>query len=477
MQPRLDPNKALAELCRRSFFRFVQEFWAIVIPEEPIYNWHIPYLCDELQELIEAVVRRDPKLYDLIINIPPGTTKTTICTVMLPAWAWTLDPTLRGLTASYAAGLSTAHSVLSRDIVRSDKYRRLFPEVRIKKDEDNKTHYKTEANGERMATSVGGAATGFHAHFIVVDDPINPKEAESEADRIAANSFMDRTLSTRKVNKSLTPTILVMQRLHQNDPTGNWLDKRTNIKHICLPGELVYSNKTKSYNVKPDYLKDLYVDGLLDPERLNREELAELRESLGSYGYAGQIGQTPTPAEGAIWGNWIIPIRTDLIPKLAKKAKDWDLAYTKDDKNSASAYVEAGLSGGNMYITGAGYAYKEFPELINWMTLLGGPHNIEAKASGKSAKQTLKGRGIAAIEVQVDGGGDKIGRTRLATPYAEAGFVYCDEKILPLLLHDEKQGILTFPNNGTDLNDALVQSINRLLKRKRTKLGDSNVNR
>lgn len=468
MQVRLDPNKALAELCRRSFFRFVQEFWYEVIPEDPVYNWHIEFLCDEIQQVIERIVRREAKLYDLVINVSPGSTKSTICTQMAPAYCWTLDQRIRAMTASYSATLSTDHAIKSRDIIQSDKYKALFPEVVLKHDQNNKTHYKNTSGGERMSTSVGGTVTGFHAHLIVVDDPINPKGADSDADRIAANNFMDTTISTRKVDKKVTPTILVMQRLHQNDPTGNWLDKRDNVRHICLPGEL-------SDQVKPEYLRDLYVDGLFDPVRMGPEELKDLRQSLGSYGYAGQIGQTPTPPDGGIWEEWIIPIKAHQIPPLKKVGNDWDLAYTKDDKNSASAFIKAGLNGGNMYITDLGYKYLEFPDLINWMLSLTDPHYIEAKASGKSAKQTLKSRGIPAVEVQVDGGGDKIGRTRLATPYAEAGFIFCDEKLLPLLYHDLKQGILTFPKTGTDLNDGLVQSINRLLKKKRIKLGGSGV--
>ena len=113
---------------------------------------------------------------------------------------------------------------------------------------------------------------------------------------------MDVTLSTRKVNKSVTPTILVMQRLHQKDCTGNWLEKKGKIiKHICLPGEI-------SNDVKPIDLKDRYINGLLDTQRLNRNDLIELKVNLGSYGYAGQIMQIPSPLDGGIWQKWIKPI-------------------------------------------------------------------------------------------------------------------------------------------------------------------------
>ncbi len=90
------------------------------------------------------------------------------------------------------------------------------------------------------------------------------------------------------------------------------------------------------------------------------------------------------------------------------------------------------------------------------------PHYIEAKASGKSAKQVLVSNHIPAIEVKMQGG-DKIARARSVTPYAEAGMIYCRKSILDKLYNDEKQGILLFPkSNWTDLADALAQAITRL---------------
>lgn len=458
----IDLDKVSAELCRRSFFEFVQEFWEIVITEEPVYNWHIPYLCQELQELGIKIKNRERKDYDLIINIPPGTSKSTICTVMFPAWLWVIDPTIRTLTASYSDSLSTDHSLKSRDIIKSDKFKRYFPEISIKRDQDNKTHYKNEKGGERYATSVGGTVTGFHAHVIVVDDPLNPKSAASEAERTTANDFMDVTLSTRKVNKAVTITILVMQRLHELDPTGNWLKKKGKaIKHICLPAEL-------SKDVKPAELAEHYSSGLLDPVRMDAGVLADAKTDLGSYGYAGQMMQTPTPEGGGIWQRWIIPVADKDFPSnLQNYGTDWDLAYTKDDKNSASACVTSGLLGNDMYIDNVDFRWLEFPELIKWMRTEPESHHIEAKASGKSAKQTLKSLGINAIEVKMESG-DKISRTKLATPYAEAGRVYCRESVLNKLYNDSKQGILLFPNGeNNDLNDALVQAINRQLMKKK----------
>lgn len=457
MNPTINIDSVKAELCRRDFFYFVQEFWSEIIPEEPVYNWHIQYLCEELQKTVERVARREDKLYDTIINIPPGTSKSTICTVMLPAWSWVVDPRIRVLTASYSSSLSTDHALKSRDIIKSSKYRKYFPSIEIKHDQDNKTHYKNTSGGERYATSVTGSAMGFHAHLIIVDDPLNPKGASSEADRESANNFMNSTLSTRKVKKSMTPTVLVMQRLHTLDCTANWVDKKEKkLKHICLPGVL-------SKDVKPIELKDRYINSLLDINRLTENDLTTLKIDLGSYGYAGQIQQIPAPADGGIWKKWIKEIPDEDIPSLMYLGSDWDLAYTEKQTNSASAYVTAGVNNGKMYITDLGFKWVEFPGLMAYMKSKVHPHYIEGKASGKSAKQTLTNQGIPAIEVQVDGG-DKVARATMATPYAESGIVYCAKSVIDKLYNDDKQGILTFPNNANDdLQDSLVQSINRLL--------------
>lgn len=458
-----------AESIRRSlvlyrFDYFIREFWSEIIPEPLVWNWHISVLAQYCQSIVLKLKGREKAIKDLLINIPPGTTKSTIVTIMLPAWAWAIDPSLRILTTSYSSSLSTQHAIKSRDIIRSDKYKRLFPYVQIRKDQDNKTNYENTAGGQRYVSSVGGTITGFHGHLLIVDDPLNAQEAASEAKLADAEKYMDQTLSTRKVNKEGSPTILIMQRLHEKDPAGLWLKKRsTKIDRLCIPG-------VATEWIHPPELREHYdkAAGLLDPIRMSTEALMDLKDRLGSYGYAGQILQSPVPLEGALWqADWFKIIRRDRIPELRDLATDWDLAFTKNDRNSASAWVTAGKAGNTMYITGAGAVHAEFPQLINKMKTVQAPHYVEAMASGKSAVQTLKSQGIPAKEVQVQGG-DKIARATLMSPYAEAGMVYIAEDVADFLLNDASQGLLKFPN-GThdDLNDALVQSINRILNRKK----------
>jgi predicted phage terminase large subunit-like protein len=133
---------------------------------------------------------------------------------------------------------------------------------------------------------------------------------------------------------------------------------------------------------------------------------------------------------------------------------------------------------GNIYIIDLDYDWLEFPDLMRWMVSNGGPHYIEDKASGKSAKQSLQDNGIYAQLVSVEG--DKVARSKLASPLVERGDVYVNKRIIDTLLSDPNQGILDFPNGrGDDVNDAFVQALNRLgdlgEKEKKQTIGGFNI--
>ena len=307
-----NPFQIVRELNNRSLFHFIEFFWTEISNDEFKPNWHIKYLCDELEKIANQVANRKPKLHDLIINIPPGTTKTIVCSIMFPVWCWTKWYWMRFITSSYSAALSLESAEYSRDLIRSERFKTVYPELDIKDDKDNKSNYKvvrkeqvypghqarTQLGGNRYSTSVGGTLMGFHGHILIVDDPLNPSQAVSEKGLENANHWMSQTLPTRKTDKQATPTILVMQRLSQNDPSGYILAKnKGNVKHISLPGEI----QNYREQVSPPELIENYVDGLLDPVRLNWKVLKDLEADLGQYGYAGQIGQKPTPPGGGMF--------------------------------------------------------------------------------------------------------------------------------------------------------------------------------
>lgn len=328
-------NELLASICRSSFADFLREFWSVVVPEKLVWNWHIQYLCDELQKIAERVFRGEKKKYDLIINISPGTSKSTIATIMFPAWLWTRMASCRVISASYSYDIATDLSRKSRDVVKSEKFRELFPGIDIREDQDAKSFFVNTKGGERYAIGVDGGVMGKHAHVIIVDDPLNPKEAASDADLAAANRWMEETLPSRKVDKRITPTIIIMQRLHEADPTGMRLEKakKVPVKHICLPAEL-------TDNVKPPSLRDFYVDGLMDPHRLDWDAIGEA-EAQGEFVYSSQYLQTPIPRGGAMFdtGKLNIAPRAPDRADLVSVVRYWDKA--------------SGTEGGGAYTVGA----------------------------------------------------------------------------------------------------------------------------
>lgn len=308
-----NPKAIIRDSLDDSLFYFVQYFWQEVCNDEFIPNWHIHYLCRELEEVAKRVGNNEPKLYDLIINVPPGSTKTLIVSIFFPVWCWTRWFHLRFITAAYSATLSLESAEYSRDLIKSQRFKEIYPELDIKDDKDTKGNFKVvkkktlspgrlpqvKNGGNRYSTSVGGTLTGFHAHILIVDDPSNPRKSESDKERLATNRWCDQTLSTRKTNKLVSVTIIVQQRLHQDDTTGHILaKKKANVRHICLPGQI----RDYEEQLSPKALKKFYTpDGLFDPRRLPWTVLKELEADLGQYGFAGQVGQRPTPPGGGMF--------------------------------------------------------------------------------------------------------------------------------------------------------------------------------
>jgi len=379
-------SELVASICKESFFEFVKEFWDVIIPEAYIHNWHIEVLCNELQIAVERVFLGLPREYDIVINISPGSTKSTIVSVMLPAWCWIRMPSLRALGGSHGSTLSTDLSRKNRMIVKSEKYQQCFPGIQMSRDQDSKSYFVNNHGGGRIAVGVGGLIIGFHGHLLLVDDPLDPKSAISEVELVTANRWMDETLSTRKVDKEVSLTILIMQRLHQNDCTANMLKKTENVKHICLPAE-------QSEHVKPKHFASFYKDGLMDPVRLSRKTLKENKLKLGQYGFAGQFGQHPVPPGGGMFK--VARLIFDEPPVGASKWKgivrSWDKAATAD---------------GGCFTTGIkiGVDYKDRIWILNGVR---GQWSTDEREDNVKATAELDGKEISILLEQEPGSGGK----------------------------------------------------------------------
>jgi hypothetical protein len=429
------------DACLNSFYEFFLSFWDIVVPEELKDNWHIKYICNELQAIVPYLKERKKKPYDLIFNVPPGSTKTTIVLQMFPAWLWAVDPTLRIISSSHSASLSIDSASKSRDILLSPRYRLLFPHVKLRDDKSAKTSYENTKGGTRDVTSTGSSITGRHAHVKLMDDLQDIAKAASEPDREQAISHM-KTLFTREVEKGNSINVLIMQRLHELDCTAylKGLSVKRKVRHICLPATL-------SPLVSPPEVAAFYKDGLLDPIRMSPAILEEKRTELGTYGYTSQFDQEPTPPEGGIVKrHWFKIMPRELCmastgvfnffidtayeeKKFSTNGSDAKKYITGEAKNDPTGLLATVTFQGVCYIWDYREVYLEINDLVRfiqtWALNTGYTSAsrvmIEPKASGKSTVQTL--RQFTNLNVsEITGGKDsKLTELMNAVPAIESG--------------------------------------------------------
>ncbi len=372
--------------------------------------------------------------------MPPLLSAPAIASPPNTAWLWLQRPSIRILSSSFAAPLAISHAVKSRLCLKSPKFQRLFPgHVEFQDDQDGKTDYRNTALGQRYTTSTGtGGTMGNHADFIIIDDPLNPQAAISEAGQAAASAHL-KTLATRKTDKARTVTILVMQRVHEKDPAGEWLASGRPLRHICLPGELTKDAKTGEVGqqVRPPELKTHYVDGLLDPQRLTRAALQGLQLTLGNYGYAGQVQQLTAPDEGGLLKKaWFSVSSMEAFQSLASRGGgvwlfDADTAYTADQRNAPSALLASCYLGQTLYVRLATEMWLELPELKKRLSELVNAHgytrmsklHVEPKASGRSVVQELRAISQLNVVEAPTPTGSKLERVNSISPFLEAGRV------------------------------------------------------
>jgi predicted phage terminase large subunit-like protein len=450
-------------LCEMSFYEFFKQAWHIVEPAiELSSNWHHKYICDALQEEAERIIAKKPKTKDIIINVPFRSTKSLIVTVMFPVWSWIKDPKLRFITSSYSANLSIELATKSRDIIFSEWFKSRWGTIfHIKKDQNLKERYENNHMGMRRATSVGGTVTGQGGDFLIVDDPLSPQMANSATERDNANEWYRTTFYSRLNSPKIGVRIIIMQRVHEDDLSGFLLDRETrlNYNHICIPA-------TIDGQVKPKKLENFYDDnGLFWDERFGQDVLDDYKKSLGSYGYAGQLMQTPTPLDsGMIRQEWfkIDRYREDGVVNFVI-----DPAYTANQKNDPSALLAYIYKDNKWQIIDCTNVYKEFPDLVKfipqWVTKNGYTNKsrifVEPKASGKSIVQTLIRETGLNVREDKPPTKDKVARVADISATLESGRV----GLLQGSWNNEFLDQLTkFPSaKHDDMVDCLVMAVNK----------------
>lgn len=351
--PSFDPVALTAERCRASFKNFVKAFWNLVpgTGGHLDWSWHLDVFCEELQKIAERVFRREPAEYDVVCNVSPGTSKSTLWSILFPPWVWTRMPQARFMTASHTESLVLDLANKSRDVLRSEKYRQCFPEILLVSTQDAKGHFRNSLGGDRYACTVGGKSPiGMHGHFLIGDDLLDPQKALSEAEMKTAREFVENTLATRMVDKRVSVMAIVMQRLGKGDSTDVVLEigRREGarpVRHICLPAELLGDGRDLVF--PPEMVKN-YQDGLMDPVRLPRYVLNGYR-ARGNYYYSAQFLQNPTALGGGQFRREWFSRRAVAAPYRSRRIRYVDRASTEGG-GCHTAMVLMAYDGENFFV-------------------------------------------------------------------------------------------------------------------------------
>lgn len=414
--------KSFGTDCKYSFYEMFKYFWTVIDDADLHDNWHIKFLCDELQTAAQLVFEGKPKEYDLVINVPPGSTKSMISSVLFPVWCWMNKPSLRFIVSSYSSSLADDFAIKSRDIIESEDFKRMYPDITLRSDRNQIKKYENSQKGVRYSMGFNGTITGKHADIIIIDDPLKAEDAFSKTNRQKANRVIQNTLSRRKRDNNVTLTILIMQRLHEEDPTALFL-RRKKIKLICLPGEL-------TDKVIPESAKKYYVNGMLDPVRMNEDALYDAKADMGSFGYSAQILQDPIDSDTAIfnpmWWKYY-----ESTPSLNMIIQVWDTAFKKGQHNDFSVCETWGININGFYLIDVYRNKITFPDLVNETKNQAIKHSpkvilIEDCASGQSLIQQLQAD--TKLPIKPWRSMDKEVRAHEVSPRIESGQVYIPYK-------------------------------------------------
>lgn len=355
MMEEVERNAAAVRGRCHKFSEFVKAAWPVIEPGTKLrWNWHLDAICDHLQAITES--RLKPRL---IINVPPGSSKSTIVAVLWQAWEW--GP--RGLrhhrfvSTSFELENVKRDTRKTRDLIMSEWYQALWPEVAMKR--AGETSFANSDTGSREGVAFA-SVTGKRGDRLVVDDPHSLKGAESDVQRVnTTRLFIEGGLN--RTNDPITSAIVVvMQRLHQDDLTGALLAQQFGFVHLFIPMEFEPARRCET----PLQVDDPMVPGgkakknwsdprsyegeLMDPGRVP-ESAVETLKLAGEYMWNGQYQQRPAPREGGLFKVDQISI-VDSAPAGGKPVSAWDIAASKKRTSPFTVRVRMKRVRGVVYI-------------------------------------------------------------------------------------------------------------------------------
>jgi predicted phage terminase large subunit-like protein len=462
----------------KSLLGFVRRAWHVLEPTTPyVEGWAIQEIARHLEAVTFGEINR------LLINVPPGMMKSLLTCVFWPAWEWgpQARPSLRYFTSSYNEDLAVRDTRKMKQLIESEWYQELWGDRVRQGDKWGEKYLENESRGSRRAVAFA-SLTGGRGDRVIIDDPLSSEQAESDADRDTANRIVRESLPSR-VNNDDSAIVVIMQRLHEKDPSGTILKLGMGFTHLMLPMEYEPDRQCVTHRRDgTEFFRDprTYKGELLFPEFFTKKRVDGLKVPLGAYGVAGQLQQRPAPRDGGLFALNKLR-RVAAVPMTAsKRVRSWDLAGTEkragNDPDWTAGVRMAKDPDGIIYIENCERFQEESDEVYRtmkaiasqdgkdcWVTFPQDPAQA-GKAQAKSLGRLFAGWPVKAIPTS--GAKSKILRaTPLATQIALGNVVLVEtgNPMKDTWIEDFLAELGTFPAGAHDDQvDAAADAFNEI---------------
>ena len=437
------------ELSQTRFIKFVEAVWPSFISGR-----HHQRMADAFERVANGTCKR------LIINMPPRHTKSEFASYLLPAWFLGKYPSKKVIQCSNTGELAVGFGRKVRNLVDSDVYHEIFPELTLQADSKAAGRWNTSKGGDYFAIGVGGTVTGKGADVLIIDDPHSEQEAKQAAStpEIFDSVYEWYTSGPRQRLQPGGAIVIVMTRWALRDLTGQVI--RSAAQRAGEDWEVI------------EFPAIMPSGNPLWPEFWSVQELEALREELPNSKWQAQYQQNPVGNESAIikrdWWKWW---EKDNPPNCDYILQTWDTAFEKTQRADYSAGTTWGVwtndednSTPNIILLGTYKKRAEYPELKKDVLREYNEYEpdgvlIEKKASGAPLIYELRAMGIPVQEFTPGKGQDKIARLNAVSDIIASGKVWVPRTRWAEELVDE---VAAFPSGEhDDLVDATTLALMR----------------
>ena len=440
-------NEMTKELGAKSFLDFVQH----VYPGYKVGPHH-----ERLARIFEDIANGKKKR--VIVNIAPRHGKSELISYLAPAWFLGKYPQKKVIMASHPADLAVNFGRRVRNLVGSESYRDIFPQIELQSDSKSASRWGTNFNGEYFAIGVGGALAGRGADLFIIDDPHSEQEAKQGRPDVflpAWEWFQSGPIQRLMPGGAI---IVVMTRWSKLDLTGQ------------IVNHMVQNEDADQWEVV-EFPAILPSGTPLWPEFWPIEELEAKRIGMDPRYWQAQYMQDPTAEEGALikreW--WQIWEKED-PPQCEFIIMSLDAAQEANNRSDYNALTTWGVffneetENYNIILLNSIKRRLEFPELKKlvfeeYQEWEPDAFIVEKKSNGAALYQELRRMGVPVSEFTPGKGQDKISRVNAVSDLFSSGVVWAPDK---RWAKDVIEECNDFPSGS---NDDLVDSTTQALLR------------